>query len=291
MADFLQLLVSGLATGSIYALAGLGFTLLWQTSNTINFAQGEFVMLPAFAILAFVAMGLPLLAAFALTCVLAVLVLGWGFKRGIADPLLKVGVMPVVVATLGLSIAMRNGVRVGYTAEAQPFPSLFGDDLFHIGSVVVTLADVATLAAALALVLATQAFLARTVTGRAMQAVAQDAETATVLGIDVPRMVFYTFAVNAVLACAAALLITPTYLAKFDMGESLGTKAFFAAVIGGFNNSRGALLGGVIVGVGENLAATYVSSSYKDAVALAIFIAVILLKPRGLLGKPVERKV
>ncbi|HEY6176952.1 MAG TPA: branched-chain amino acid ABC transporter permease [Kofleriaceae bacterium] len=291
MADFLQLLVSGLATGSIYALAGLGFTLLWQTSNTINFAQGEFVMLPAFAMLAFVAMGLPLLAAFALTCVLAVLVLGWGFKRGIADPLLKVGVMPVVVATLGLSIAMRNGVRVGYTAEAQPFPSLFGDDLFHIGSVVVTLADVATLAAALALVLATQAFLARTVTGRAMQAVAQDAETATVLGIDVPRMVFYTFAVNAVLACAAALLITPTYLAKFDMGESLGTKAFFAAVIGGFNNSRGALLGGVIVGVGENLAATYVSSSYKDAVALAIFIAVILLKPRGLLGKPVERKV
>jgi branched-chain amino acid transport system permease protein len=291
MADFLQLLVSGLATGSIYALAGLGFTLLWQTSNTINFAQGEFVMLPAFAMLAFVAMGLPLLAAFALTCVLAVLVLGWGFKRGIADPLLKVGVMPVVVATLGLSIAMRNGVRAGYTAEAQPFPSLFGDDLFHIGSVVVTLADVATLAAALALVLATQAFLARTVTGRAMQAVAQDAETATVLGIDVPRMVFYTFAVNAVLACAAALLITPTYLAKFDMGESLGTKAFFAAVIGGFNNSRGALLGGVIVGVGENLAATYVSSSYKDAVALAIFIAVILLKPRGLLGKPVERKV
>jgi branched-chain amino acid transport system permease protein len=291
MADFLQLLVSGLATGSIYALAGLGFTLLWQTSNTINFAQGEFVMLPAFAILAFVAMGLPLLAAFALTCLLAVLVLGWGFKRGIADPLLKVGLMPVVVATLGLSIAMRNGVRAGYSAEAQPFPSLFGDDLFHLGTVVVTLADVATLAAALALVLATQAFLARTVTGRAMQAVAQDAETATVLGIDVPRMVFYTFAVNAVLACAAALLITPTYLAKFDMGESLGTKAFFAAVIGGFNNSRGALLGGVIVGVGENLAATYVSASYKDAVALAIFIAVILLKPRGLLGKPVERKV
>jgi branched-chain amino acid transport system permease protein len=291
MADLLQLLVSGLATGGIYALAGLGFTLLWQASGTINFAQGEFVMLPAFAILALSALGLPLLVAFALTCVLAVLVLGWGFKRGIADPLLKFGVTPVVIATLGLSIALRNGVRAGYSAEAHPFPSLFGDDLFHVGTMAVTLVDVGTLAAALALVLATQAFLARTVTGRAMQAVAQNTDSAIVLGIDVPRMIFYTFAVNAVLACAAALLVTPTYLAKFDMGESLGIKAFFAAVIGGFNNSRGALLGGLIVGVCENLAAAYVSASYKDAVALAIFILVILLRPQGLLGKPVERKV
>jgi branched-chain amino acid transport system permease protein len=291
MTDFLQLLVSGLATGSIYALAGLGFALLWQASGTINFAQGEFVMLPAFAILAFSALGVPLPAAFALTCVLAVVVLGWGFKRGIADPLLKFGLMPVVVATLGLSIALRNGVRAGYSAEAHPFPSLFGDSLFHVGGVVVTLVDVGTLAAALVLVLATQGFLSRTVTGRAMQAVAQDSAAATVLGIDVPRMILYTFAVNAVLACAAALLITPTYLAKFDMGESLGTKAFFAAVIGGFNNARGALLGGLVVGVCENLAAAYVSASYKDAVALAIFIFVILIKPQGLLGKPVERKV
>src|SRR5690242_20473243 len=101
----------------------------------------------------------------------------------------------------------------------------------------------------------------------------------------------YTFAVIAVVACAAALLITPTYLAKFDMGESLGIKAFFAAVIGGFNNARGALLGGLIVGVCENLAAAYVSASYKDAVALAIFIGVILVKPQGLLGKSIERRV
>ena len=93
------------------------------------------------------------------------------------------------------------------------------------------------------------------------------------------------------LAAAAALLVTPTYLAKFDMGEGLGTKAFFAAIIGGFNNSRGALLGGLIVGVCENLAAAYVSSAYKDAVALAIFMLVILFKPQGLLGRKEERKV
>ena len=124
-----------------------------------------------------------------------------------------------------------------------------------------------------------------------MQAVAQNTESAAVLGIDVPRMILYTFLVNAVLACVAAILVTPTYLAKFDMGETLGNKAFFAAIIGGFNNSRGALLGGLIVGVGENLAAAYISPAYKDAVALVLFMAVILFKPQGLLGKNEERKV
>ncbi len=291
MTDFLQLLFSGVATGSIYALAALGFTLLWQASGTINFAQGEFVMLPAFIMLAFMAAGLPLLAAFAATCFVAVFVLGWAFKRGIADPLLKFGLMPIVVATIGLSIAMRNGIRAGYSAEAHPFPSLFADKLFNIGGVTITLADVGTLGFALLLVLATQAFLNKTVTGRAMQAVAQNTESATVLGINVPRMVFYTFAINALLACAAALLVTPTYLAKFDMGEGLGNKAFFAAIIGGFNNSRGALLGGVIVGVAENLAAAYISPAYKDAVALVLFMVVILFKPQGLLGVKEMRKV
>jgi len=291
MTDFLQLFLSGMATGSIYALAALGFTLLWQASGTINFAQGEFVMLPAFMMLAFSAMGAPLILSFLFTCAVAVLVLGLGFKRGIADPLLKFGMMPIVVATIGLAIAMRNGIRAGYSAEAHPFPSLFADKLFNIAGVTITLADVGTLALALVLVLGTQAFLAKTVTGRAMQAVAQNTDSATVLGINVPRMIFYTFAINALLACAAALLVTPTYLAKFDMGESLGNKAFFAAIIGGFNNSRGALLGGLIVGVCENLAAAYISPAYKDAVALVIFMLVILFKPQGLLGKSVERKV
>jgi len=291
MTDFLQLVFSGFATGSIYALAALGFTLLWQASGTINFAQGEFVMLPAFTMLAFGAAGLPLPLAFIGTCVVAVAVLGWAFKRGIADPLLKHGLMPIVVATIGLAIAARNGIRAGYSAEAHPFPGLFPDRLFNVFGVTVTLADVGTLVLALLLVLGTQAFLNRTVTGRAMQAVAQNTESATVLGINVPRMIFYTFAINALLACAAALLVTPTYLAKFDMGEGLGNKAFFAAIIGGFNNSRGALLGGIIVGVCENLAAAYISPAYKDAVALVIFMAVILFKPQGLLGKKVERKV
>jgi branched-chain amino acid transport system permease protein len=291
MTDFLQLLFSGLATGAIYGLAALGFTLLWQASGTINFAQGEFVMLPAFMMLAFMSAGAPLLVSFACSVVLAVVVLGWLFKRGVVDPLFKYGMMPIVVATIGLSIAMRSLLRAGYSAEAHPFPSLFADTLYNIAGVTITLADIGTFALAMILVFVTQAFMTRTVTGRAMQAVAQNTESASVLGINVPRMIFYAFAINAALAVAAALLVTPTYLAKFDMGESLGNKAFFAAIIGGFNNSRGALLGGLIVGVCENLAAAYISPAYKDAVALIIFMVVILFKPQGLLGKKVERKV
>ena len=291
MSDLLQFLVSGVTVGAVYALVALGFTIIYNASDVVNFAQGEFVMLPAFAMLGFAALGAPFPLAFVLSLAAATVVLGWAFKRGVVDPLLRHGMMPIVVATIGLALALRHGVRAGYSAEAHPFPSLFGEQLLRVGGVTVTLADIGTLAVALVLVLGVQAFLTRSVTGRAMQAVAQNADSARVLGIDVPRMVLYTFAINAMLACVAALLVTPTYLAKFDMGEGLGTKAFFAAVIGGFNNTRGALLGGLIVGVSENLAAAYISPAYKDAVALLLFMAVILFKPQGLLGRKEERKV
>lgn len=291
MTDFFQLVFSGLATGSIYALAALGFTLLWQASGTINFATGEFVMLPAFSMLGFMSLGLPLLASFALSIIVSVVVLGWAFKKAIVDPLIKFGMMPLVVATIGLSMVMRTTVRAGYSAEAHPFPSLFGSKLFSIAGVNISAGDLGTLAVSLIIVFGLQAFLQKTVTGRAMQAVAQNTESATVLGINVNRMVLYTFAINALLATAAALLVTPVYLAKFDMGLSLGLKAFLAAIIGGFSNSRGALLGGLIVGVGENLAGAYISPAYKDGAALVLFMVIILFKPNGLLGKAEERKV
>ena len=291
MGDFVQLIVSGTATGAIYALAALGFTLLWQAAGVINFAQGEFVMLPAFAMLFFIAVGTPLWLAFLLTCVLAAVVLGAGFKRLIVDPLIKHGVIPLVIATLGLSIAVKSAVRAGYSAEAHPFPSPFPSGQLSLAGINVSYADIGTLVLASAIVIALQAFINKTVTGRAMQAVAQNTEAAKVLGIDVKRMVLYVFVINAVLAVVAALLVTPTYLAKFDMGDSIGQKAFFAAIIGGFNQTRGALLGGVLIGVLENLVGFYVSPAYKEGVALVLFLLVILFRPEGLLGKSEERKV
>ena len=291
MSEFVQLVVSGIAAGTIYGVAALGFTLLWQASGTINFAQGEFVMVPAFAMLFFLALGAPLWVAFLATCVLSMLVLGGAFKRTIVDPLLRHGVIPLVIATLGLSVFMKQGVKAGIGALPYPFPSVFPPGQFALGGINVSFADVGTLVLAGGIVLGLQAFLDRTMTGRAMQACAQNGDAARVLGIDVRRMTLYVFLINAVLAVVAALLIAPSYLAKFDMGETIGLKAFFAAIIGGFNQTRGALLGGVLIGVLENLVGFYVTPAYKEGVALVVFLLVILFKPEGLLGKSEERKV
>jgi branched-chain amino acid transport system permease protein len=292
MADFLQLILSGTATGAIYALCALGFTLLWQASNTINFAQGEFVMIPAFVMLFFIGYtGAPLWLAFLLTCLVSMLLLGYTFKLAIVDPLIRHGVIPLVIATLGLSIGVKQLVKAGVTAQAMPFNSPFPDGLLALGDFKVSYADLGTLLLAGLIVVGLQMFLNRTVTGRAMQAVAQNTDAAKVLGINVQRMVLYVFLINAVLAVVAALLVTPTYLAKFDMGESIGLKAFYAAIIGGFNQTRGALLGGVLVGVLENLTGAYISPAYKEGVALLLFLVVIVFRPEGLLGKAEERKV
>jgi len=291
MSDFLQLIISGTATGAIYALAALGFTLLWQASGTINFAQGEFVMVPAIVTLVAMSYGLPLWLAFLLACAASMLLLGLGFKRLVVDPLIRHGTIPLVIATLGLSIGVKNLVKSSFSAEAYPFPNLFPSTLFSVGDLKVSVYDIGTLLLAGAIVLGLQAFLNRTLTGRAMQAVAQNTEAATVLGIDVKRMVLYVFLINALLAAVAALLVTPTYLAKFDMGDTIGLKAFYAAIIGGFNQTRGALLGGVLVGILENLMGAYVSPAYKEGVALMLFLVVILFRPEGLLGRVEERKV
>lgn len=291
MGDFLQLVISGTATGAIYALAALGFTLLWQASGTVNFAQGEFVMVPAFLVVLAIGSGAPLWAAFALACAVSMAVLGWGFKRGVVDPMIRHGVIPLVIATLGVAIALKNLVRAGYSAEAHPFPNVFPDALLTVAGLRVSAYDLGALLVAGTIVAGLQAFLNRTVTGRAMQAVAQNTDAAAVLGIDVKRMILYTFLINALLAAVAALLVTPAYLAKFDMGEPLGLKAFLAAIIGGFNQTRGALLGGVLIGVLENLVGAYISSAYKEGVALMLFLVVILFRPEGLLGKAEERKV
>jgi branched-chain amino acid transport system permease protein len=291
VSDLVQLIASGCATGAVYALAAMGFVLLWQTSGTINFAQGEFVMLSAFAVLAAAHAGLPLALAFAAALAAAALVLGLAFKRAVVDPLARAGVLPLVVATLGLSLAVKHAVRVGYSAEAQPFPQVFPGGVWAVLGARVSAADLGTLLAAAVLLAGLHWFITRTLFGRSMQACAQHRDAAHVLGIDVDRMILATFVVNAVLAACVALLVSPVWFARFDMGDAIGLKAFFAAIIGGFNQMRGALLGGVLLGVLENLAAAYVSPGYKDAVALMLFVAVILFRPEGLLGRAEERKV
>jgi branched-chain amino acid transport system permease protein len=291
MASFIQLLVSGFATGAIYALIAVGFTLLWQASQTINFAQGEFVMLPAFFVLAAMNAGAPFWLAALIGISLSVLILGILFKVMIVDPMLKYGVLPLVISTIALSLFLKESVKDFYSSQAQPFPALVPAIDVHVFDAVVSTQSLVVLAVAIATVTALNLLLNRTRLGRQMQATAQNATLAGILGVPVRRMVLYTFLLNAVLVAIASILVSPIYLAKFTNGETLGMAAFIAAIIGGFNQVRGAILGGVTLGVLDNLSAAYISSQYRGAVPLIILIIIILLRPQGLLGRIEERSV
>ena len=291
MASFIQLLVSGLATGAIYALIAVGFTLLWQTSQTINFAQGEFVMLPAFFVLAAMNFGAPFWLAALIAVALSVVILGLMFKAIIVDPMLKHGVLPLVISTIALSLFLKESAKDFYSSQAQPFPALVPPIDLHFLGAVVSLQSLTVLAVAIVTVLALHLLLNNTRLGRMMQATAQNPTLARILGVPVRRMVLYTFLINGALVAIASILISPIYLAKFTNGETLGMAAFLAAIIGGFNQVRGAILGGIILGVLDNLSAAYISSQYRAAFPLIILIVVILWRPQGLLGRLEERTV
>jgi branched-chain amino acid transport system permease protein len=291
MASFIQLLVSGLATGAIYALIAVGFTLLWQTSQTINFAQGEFVMLPAFFILVSMNRGVPFWLSALIGIALSIVILGAMFKFIIVDPMLKHGVLPLVISTIALSLFLKEGAKNSYSSQAQSFPTLVPATDIHVFGAVISTQSLAVLAIAILTVVALHLLLNKTRLGRSMQATAQNPTLARILGIPVQRMVLYTFLINGALVAIASILISPIYLAKFNNGDTLGLAAFLAAIIGGFNQVRGAILGGVIIGILDNLSAAYLSSQYRAAFPLLVLIAVILVRPQGLLGRIEERTV
>jgi branched-chain amino acid transport system permease protein len=288
--DIIALIIGGLSTGAIYALLAAGFALVWQTSAAINFAQGEFVMVPAFLVIgAMSVLGLPFWAALAVGFVVAVLVLGLLFKLLLVDPMRRHGTVPLVIATIALGTVLKEGVKIGAGPLAFAFPAMVADRDIDLGITVLSSQSVLVLVVAVAVVAALQGFLGHTRTGRRMQATAQNPGVARLLGVQVERMILYTFLINAALAALASFLITPIYLAKFSNGESLGIAAFVAAVVGGFNQVRGAILGGFLLGIVDNLAATYISASYRAVVPLLLLIVVILFRPQGLLGRAEER--
>lgn len=292
MSQFLQVTLSGLATGAIYALVAVGFTLVWQAAQTVNFAQGEFVMVPAFlALVGMKLFGLGYWPALALALALSVLLLGLGFKKAIVEPILPHGGLTLIIATMALGILLKESVKEFYGAEAQPFPAMFPADSMTLFGAAVSLRDLANLGISLGIVVLLTLCLDRTRTGRCMQATAQNPALAEILGVNVRRMTLYTFLINAALAALASFLITPGYLAKFSNGETLGLIAFIAAIVGGFDRIRGALVGGLLIGVLDNLTATYVTAQYRAAVPLLLLIVIILVRPQGLTGTPQGRVV
>lgn len=292
MSQFLQVLLSGLATGAVYALVAIGFTLVWQAAQTVNFAQGEFVMVPAFFVLVGMKfLGLPFAGALLFGFVVSLVLLGLLFKKLIVEPTLPHGGITLIIATMALGILLKESVKEFYGAEAQPFPTLVPTTPMELFGAVVSLRDLSNLAISLGVVVLLTLFLNKTRTGRCMQATAQNPAVAEILGVDIRRMVLYTFLINAALATLASFLITPVYLAKFSNGETLGLVAFIAAIVGGFNQIRGALVGGLLIGVLDNLTATYITAQYRAALPLVLLIAIILVRPQGLMGTSEGRAV
>jgi branched-chain amino acid transport system permease protein len=203
----------------------------------------------------------------------------------------RYGVLPLVISTSALSLFLKESAKDFYSSQAQPFPALVPATDIHVLGAVISTQSLAVLAVAIVTVALLHFLLTKTRLGRSMQATAQNPTLARILGIPVQRMVLYTFLINAVLVAIASILISPIYLAKFTNGETLGMAAFLAAIIGGFNQVRGAVLGGVILGVLDNLSAAYLSSQYRAAFPLLILIVVILFRPQGLLGRVEERTV
>src|SRR4051794_20707497 len=249
-------------------------------------------MLPAFFVLIGTGyFGLPFWLAALLGGLVTLVLLGLAFKKLMVDPMIRHGVLPLVIATIGLAILMKEAIREFYGADAQPFPPLAAATDVTVLGAVFAVQSLVVLAISIAAVAALQLFLNGTRTGRCMQATAQNPTVARLLGIPVERMILYTFLINAALVTLASILITPIYLAKFTNGEWLGLYAFIAAIIGGFNQVRGAIVGGLLLGVIDNFAAAYLSSQYRMAIPLLILIVVVLVRPQGLLGRIEERTV
>lgn len=287
--QFLQFLISGVMVGSIYALIALGFTMVFNATEAINFAQGEFVMLGGMAAVAIHGAGMPL----ALACVLAVAavtLVGLLFERLTLAPLRRVSVVNMIIITIGGSILLKGGAMLVWGKDAASLPSFSGDTPIRVLGATLLPQALWILGTAMVVVSAVRLFFERTVLGKAMRAAATNQFAATLVGIDVKRMVAASFALSAGVGAVAGIIITPVALTAFDRGTMLGLKGFSAAVLGGIGSGPGAVLGGLLLGVLEALGAGFVSSGYKDAIAFLLLIVMLLVRPQGLLGVAGARK-
>jgi branched-chain amino acid transport system permease protein len=281
-----NVLVGGLAIGSVYAMMAIGFSLLWQTSRTINFAQGDFATVVGFVFVGLtVSLGFATGIAAGLAVIFAMAVLGWGVRKTVIAKLINHGVLSLVVATIALSILIQNLFVVFWTPQAVSAPGIISARVLHFAAVTVSVRDIVNLLVATVMIVALQAFLHLTRTGKALRATAQNAAVARVIGIDPGRMITLAFVINAALVAVAAILLAPIYLVQYNMGTALGLNAFYAAIIGGFNRVRGALVGGLVVGLLESISAAYISTAYQTGVVVAFLMAMLLIKPEGLLGE------
>ena len=286
-----QQLINGIILGSTYALIALGYTMVYGIIELINFAHGEIYMFGAFVGLILVTtLKVPFVLAFLLAMAAGAL-LGVTVEYFAYRPLRQSSRLAALISAIGASIFLSNLALLIMGPTPYTFPSPFEmkvqTPLFIVSGV-----EIIVLLSSFLLMTGLTIFVQKTKTGKAMRATAQDRETASLMGININRIITITFAIGSALGAAAGVMVgvyfrtvTPT------MGLMPGLKGFVAAVIGGIGNIPGAMLGGIALGVAEVMGAAYISSQYRDAVAFALLIIVLLLKPSGLLGSPVQEKV
>jgi branched-chain amino acid transport system permease protein len=288
-----QLLFTGLAIGGVYALVALGIALIYRATNVVNFSQGEFCMLGAYALVFFFeSAGLGYFSAFGLA-LLAMALLGVLFALGIYYPLRNRTFLPVIIATIGASIMFQNGALAVFGPSPERLrPVIEGGTSggITIGEIFFDYQYLVLLAVTVVLVGLQYLFFEHTLLGRKMQATSQDKDMARLLGIPVTRMIALTFVFSAVLGGLAGMLVAPIYFVTHKMGAVLGFKAFAATIAGGFGDVRGAIIGGLGLGVVETFGAAYVSVVYKDGFAFLLLILFLLLRPQGIFGEKVAEK-
>jgi branched-chain amino acid transport system permease protein len=284
MPEFLQFAFSGLTVGAVYALVALGFTLIYNASDVINFAQGEFVMLGGMTTVFLALAGVPLPVAACLAIILTVIV-GLALYRFAIAPAQGAGAVALIIITIGASIFLRGAAQVVFDKRFHSLPPWFGSEPIRVGGAAILPQSLVVLAGAVVVVVLLWAFIERTLVGKAIVATAANALAARLVGINTGRVVGLSFAISAAIGALAGILITPITLTSYDVGTLLALKGFAAAMLGGIGSAVGAVAGSLLLGLLEAFAAGYLSSQYKDAVAFLVILLVLFAVPRGLFGR------
>lgn len=283
MSDLMQFLFSGLTIGAVYALAALGFTLIYNASGVINFAQGDFLMLSAMVAAALLGHQVPYGAAMAIGVLVTVLA-GVLLYRFAIRPAGEANPVSLIIVTIGASIFIQGVVQVLLGKNQHTLPAFSGDDALQIMGAYVLPQSLWMCGIAALMVLATVVFFRYTMAGKAMLAVAANRMAARAVGIPTTRILQLAFGLSALLGAVAGVVAAPITTTVYDIGLMLGMKGFVAATLGGLGSPVGAVVGGLLVGLLEALVAGYVSSAYKDAVPFVLIIVVLLVMPHGLFG-------
>jgi len=289
--QLIQQVVSGVAIGSIYCLLALGFSLTVRALNIIHFAQGDFFMLGGYASITFhLILGLPFWLSIILSTIFVSMV-GIAFERTAYKPLWKSHHIFILMSTAGTSIVLQNSAMLIWGPDAWRFPRIFSEKVLDLSGVLVPVEMVWVAIFAIVIMLVFNIFLQKTKLGKGFRAAAQDREMAQAMGVSLRVADSFVFGASAGLGAVGGVLIAPILFVYPHIGLIFTLKGFTAAVLGGLGSIRGAILGGFLLGIMENLSSGFISSTYKDALVFLLLLLILLLKPSGLLLKPKIEKV